>query len=58
MHMNGFFQNAYVTRNLDKAIDDLRDKHGVDGQIMEIPFAANVITPRASGPVTRFQNTY
>ena len=52
MHMNGFFQNAYVTRNLDKAIADLRDKHGVDGQVMEIPFAADVITPRASGPVT------
>jgi hypothetical protein len=51
MHMNGFFQNAYVTRNLAKGIADLRDKHGVDGNIMEIPFETDVVTPHGSGPV-------
>jgi hypothetical protein len=51
MHMNGFFQNAYVTRNLAKGVADLQRKHGV-GEVMEIDFATDVITPLGTGPVT------
>jgi hypothetical protein len=51
MHINGFFQNAYVTRSLARGIADLREKHGVTGDIMEIPFETDVITPHGSGPV-------
>lgn len=51
MHMNGFFQNAYVTRDLAKALAGLRSRHGVDGEVMEIPFATDVITPQGKGPV-------
>ena len=29
LYLNGFFQNAYVTRNLDKAVDALRTEHGI-----------------------------
>ena len=50
MHMNGFFQNAYVTRNLEKGVATLRQRHGV-GEVMPIDFATDVITPHGSGPV-------
>src|SRR5687768_416633 len=50
MHMNGFFQNAYVTRNLEKGVAALQKKHGV-GDVMLIDFATDVITPHGQGPV-------
>lgn len=50
MLMTGFFQNAYVTRNLDKGIAALRDKHGVS-DFMLIDFATDVTTPHGQGPV-------
>ena len=51
MHMNGFFQNAYVTRNLDKGIAGLQRSHGI-GEVMLIDFATDVVTPHGRGPVT------
>lgn len=50
MLMTGFFQNAYVTRNLDKAVAGLRERHGV-ADWMLIDFATDVTTPHGEGPV-------
>ena len=50
MWMTGFFQNAYVTRDLDKAIATLRAQHGV-GEMMLIDFDTDVTTPLGHGPV-------
>ncbi len=29
MHLNNFFQNAYVTRSLEHAVDFVRERHGI-----------------------------
>ena len=50
MLMTGFFQNAYVTRDLDKGIASLRERHGV-GDFMLIDFDTEATTPLGKGPV-------
>ena len=51
MHMNGLFQNAYVTRNLDKAVAELKGRHAV-GEVMVVDWSTDVITPQGHGPVS------
>lgn len=49
MFLEGHFQNAYVTRNLDEAIEMLRSKYDLDDLILLSP---NLIvrTPHGEGP--------
>ena len=45
------YQNAYVTRNIDKAVDAFRSRSGVT-QVSQIEVTTEVWTPKGSGPAT------
>ena len=43
------FQNAYVTRDIDKAIDDLRSRLGVTAEVTTLTLDQELWTPAGSG---------
>lgn len=43
------FQNAYVTRDIDKAIDAFRSRHGVTAEITTLTLDQELWTPARSG---------
>ena len=50
MKMNGFFQNAYITRNLEKSMATFKEHHGVDDFIV-IPISGDIKSKWGNGPL-------
>lgn len=51
MQLDRHFQNAYVTQDIDRAVETLREQHGVTGfKIIET--TTEVRTPQGAGPCT------
>jgi hypothetical protein len=51
MLLEGHFQNAYVTRDLDQAVATFRSRYGVD-KVLQFPSQVTVTTPRGTGPAS------
>lgn len=49
MLIEGHFQNAYVTRDLDKAVALVRARHGID-RVLQFQAEVQVTTPAGTGP--------
>ena len=49
MKMNGFFQNAYITRDLDKWCENFKKHHGVD-DFLVLELSNDVVTKWGNGP--------
>jgi len=50
MHLNGFFQNAYVTRNLQHAVSLVSERHGVQDWVYFEPQMEVYTATQGHGP--------
>lgn len=52
MHLTNHYQNAYVTRDIDRAVELLQRQHGLTGEVQRLDAAMEVRTAEGQGGST------